>query len=827
MNGFDLARELSSRADRIIVSLFQKSFRKNQGAWCLAALGGYGRRELCPFSDLDLLFLVDRRTSLPEIERVLKDMLYPLWDTGFDAGYSVRTLRQAVDDAGTDFFFCTSLLDARHLCGSEDLFRKFARAVVSARPLKRPGRFISDLLSHTRRRHEKYGDTSYFLEPHIKDGHGGLRDFQSILWALKVSGSSGSAQAAPLIDASDCADLCEAAGFMLKTRFILHAITGRKTDRMHLEHQEALAESMGYRPHSSESAVEGFLRVFHTRAVTVRAIFDSLILYLYRPGGIRRFLHRPRKDGPLAVSRGLLSFSDPEGLKEHPLTAVSAFEKMACEGLTLTPGARACIKNIARSGPALKESPEGFLKLMRILRAPGARDTLISMLETGVLEQLIPEFGAIRGRTIFDVYHTYTVDLHSIHAVCELNGLIQSENDIFARVSDLDVLYFSTFLHDIGKGSGRPHAVKGAEIIRSIARRFGFDHAQTDLAAFLVQNHLLMADLAFSRDLSEEKVIGDFALKAASPERLSLLYLLTVADSRATGASAWSEWKASLLRELYIRTLNILEKGIFKDPENAMRLEEKWDRLIGMARTGEGFQGRLWALPQAYILSFDVGDIGRHLALSSTLAGRDDIRAHIAHRKNHTFITFITRDRPGLFSLLTGILAVNRLEAVSARIFTWYDGTVVDAFKVIAPWQDYHGWHTIEEQCRDVLSGKTDIEARIRRTASLRTSCPDPVPPRETFSLSIDNGSSDFFSIIDVRAPSSIGLIHDVSLAIGGSGLDIHRAFLSRSSDLVSCVFYVVDEGGEKLTDKTRQQDVLQGIEKIFVPGSNTCFTRE
>ncbi|HQG32154.1 MAG TPA: HD domain-containing protein, partial [Deltaproteobacteria bacterium] len=613
--------------------------------------------------------------------------------------------------------------------------------------------------------------------------------------------------------------------FLIRARFLLHRLTGRKTDRMHLEYQELLAAEMGYSAAGGESPVEAFLKDFHTRALTVRSVSDGLLMQLTQPRGWGYLRSRRMIDNHFIVSSGLLSFSRPDDLKEDPLLMLKAFSHLAEKGLGLAIAARSQIRDLARKSASLHENREACGMFLRIFRSPGAEKALIGMLETGVIERLIPEFTSIKGKTIFDVYHTHTVDLHSIHTVSELKRLEKSEPDVFDRVADREALYLSSFLHDIGKGFGRPHAAVGVEIIRPIAGRFGFDKARTELAVFLVRNHLLLADIATRRDLSEEKVILDLAQKMGSIEKLSMLYLLTVADTKATGPNAWNEWKASLFRELYTRTLNILEKGILKDRRNANCLEMKWSELIRQEQAEEGslLSGRLWALPQAYVLSSDISDIKRHVSLSLCLSGMDDVRIETAHRKNHTLLTIIARDRPGLFALITGMLAINRIEIISANIFTWYDGTAVDTFKVLPPWKDYKDWHAIERQLREFLSGKSDMGSRLMKTRALKTSEPEPVPSPAKDAISIDNDSSDFFTIIDIRAQERIGLVHDISKKISAFGHDIHRAFLSKSSDLFSLVYYIVDSSGEKIMNESSQRELLEGIEEVIkIPRLNT-----
>ncbi|HOX00664.1 MAG TPA: HD domain-containing protein, partial [Deltaproteobacteria bacterium] len=327
-------------------------------------------------------------------------------------------------------------------------------------------------------------------------------------------------------------------------------------------------------------------------------------------------------------------------------------------------GHRTPVEDSSKRSNPLSRDPKARALLLKILQSKHGEDALVALLETGALEALVPEFKALRGRTIFDLYHTFSVDLHSIHTVSELKKLEEAEPEAFARVGDRHALFFAAFLHDIGKGAGSDHASRGGDMARPAAQAFGFDHARAAVVASLVRNHLVMADIATKRDLSDEKVIGDLAHRVGSPAVLSMLYLITIADSRATGPNAWSEWKASLLRELYLRTLRLLEQGIMRDRKTATRLEERWHKLVEESKTeaGASLAGRFWALPQAYVHATDLADIRSHLALSARLKGPDDLLAEFSKSRGHTRITVVTRDRPGLFALLTGILAINRMD---------------------------------------------------------------------------------------------------------------------------------------------------------------------
>ena len=818
LTGVALAETLTDKTDREIVSLFRSHFGDTSPGWALIALGGYGRKDLCPYSDLDLLLLVERRTTRKDIAGAIEDMLYPLWDKGFNASYSVRTVKETVHDARDDFFFRTSLIDARFICGSDRLFETLTHALEKNRALNNTKRFVADLVCHTQKRHAKFGDTSYILEPELKEGHGGLRDYQTVMWAMKVL-SQGKTLVPDLIPPMDMHELGEAYDCILKIRFILHERSGRKNDRMYLESQEVLAEEMVFAGSDIETSVETFMKHFHRKALTIKSISDSFLSCLAHTLELTRTPANRRLDEHFQVTAGQLAFTKPEDLQSNPHLIMHAFEHLAASDYTFSPSARVLIRNSLDLAEDLRQSSPAHEAFLRILSSKKSAKILTCMLEMGVLERFIPEFEKIKGRTIFDLYHTYTVDLHSINTVAELNALQESEPEIFARVQNNKALYLSAFLHDIGKGYGSKHETTGAEIAGSIAQRFALSDEDVDLVRFIIRNHIVLADLATKRDLSEERVAVEFAGNMKDPQRLSMLYLLTVADSKATGPLGWNEWKEALVSELYTKALHIMEKGIFNDPANTIRLEEKWEQLMREThgKTGQNHSSPLWVLPQAYILHSGTTDIIRHMELRSHINDIEDIEVDVAQTDTQVTLTIITRDRPGLFSLLTGILALNHLEINSAKVFTWLDGIAVDVFKVIPPWKDFSGWDKIAGQFRSATSGKIDIDAKITQTKALNRNDKTPVNPFYKSSLAINNETSDFFTLIEVRAQNRLGLLYQLARIISGFSLDIHRALVSRNTDLCSDVFYVVDELGEKIEDEGLKAKLTEEIQKIIL----------
>jgi [protein-PII] uridylyltransferase len=817
MDGRTLSRQLTAQADRTITSLFEKRFGTDLPRWTIVALGGYGRMELCPFSDVDILLLTDRRIAQDEIQKALLDMMYPLWDEGYTVGYSVRTIKQTLKDSRKDFFLRTSLLDARFVCGSKIIFDDFERSMMKDSRFRHAGSFLEDLRAHVAKRHEKFGDASYILEPDIKDGYGGLRDYQCIMWMDKIASFSGmNPDSHEFMSSMDRDELEKSVDHLIRIRFALHKISGRKNDRLFFEYQQSLARALDYKGNGYESAPELLMKHFHRSALVVKSISEA-VLSAY---SLHLGLDKPKGDGSVDGSfrlvSGRLSFSDVHDVMEKPELMLTLFFHMASRGLGISGKSRQHVRDSLALLSLARENPDAKIDFLKILSSQNPVPALTSMLEMGVLERFIPEFETIKGRTQIDVYHIHTTDLHSILTLGEIHALKTEEEDIYREVIDQEALFLAAFLHDIGKGSGRPHAETGAPIAYTIAKWLGFSEDRSQLVSFLVLHHLLLPDIAYKRDLSDEKHAIDCAQTAKNVSTLSMLYLLSVADARATGPRAWNEWKALLLRELYVKALHSLQRGILRDPMNMIVLDQRWKQLISEVSSKRGLRygGRLWSLPQAYILNTEFKTIMNHLKLSADLNSHDDIRIDMRDMRNHTVLTIIARDRPGLFSMLAGILTINHLDILSSKVFTWLDGIAVDEFIVTTPWKNYTQWNKITEQFRLASSGIFDIAHHVSITQPLKnqpkiSSSSDPV-------ITVDNDLSDFFTVIEVHSPRKFGLLFHIARTISSLHLDIHRAFLSHSGDPCTDVFYVVDATGEKISDSEFKHRIVEEILKAI-----------
>lgn len=803
MNGKKLCAELTEKTDRIIEGLTTDLASDTRLKWCIVAVGGYGRRELCPFSDIDLLILSDSKARQQEFSKALQNMLYPLWDLKYTVGYSVRTIKQAVNDTRDDFFFRTSLLDARYLCGSRSMFDELMSSCSKDRYLRDTGKFLRYLDAHIQKRHDKYGDASYNLEPDIKEGMGSLRDYHCLMWIRKAASCNPDMNPSLLhLNDMDAREIEEAADNLITIRYHLHKLAGRKADRLSFDYQSPLAEKLGYRGNGNETASELLMRSFHCSALSIKSVAGALMAKLNAAFNSRRSMRPRLLNQSYLFADGLISFERPDDVPARPDLVIGIFASMSEHGGTLSFEARDLVRKSLNEGEPAWLAPSSTDMFLRILMGRHCLDALSAMLETGVLERFMPEFKSIKGRTQVDIYHTYTTDLHTIRTIHELHALRREEHDAFKLIKDHETLYLAAFLHDIGKGAGKPHAAIGAQISRRIASRMGFPEKNADMISFLVRNHLLLPDTAYRSDLSEEKVALDCARTARDEQTLSMLYLLSIADSRATGPRAWDDWKSRLLKELYIKALHSLQRGVLRDPQTMIILEERWSSLIREmpAESGQRRGGGLWVLPQAYVIHTPTDLIKRHLRLSAQIKGPQDIALDLSDRGDHARLTIITKDRPGLFALLAGILTINHLDILSAQVFTWINAIAVDTFHVVVPWKDYTGWDRIREHFTAASTGRMDIGQSIATAKPLLT---EPTIQSSTRpGITLDNDSSDFFTLISVRSRRSHSLLYKIACSLSSLKLNIHRAFLSHTGDPCTDVFYVVDELGEKILDE-------------------------
>ena len=779
-SGLGFAGALATAMDRAIVAVLARQAKPAD--WAVLAVGGYGRGELSPSSDVDLMVL-SRRASR-EAERVAAELSYALWDAKLEVSPGVHELADAVRPAADDFARQTSYLQTRHLAGAEALSRSFQVRYLEV--IRRGGGrpFLRQLMAEDERRHSLAAEAAHGLEPDLKDGRGGLRDIHSLYWAGLVALSGNSlADLVRLgyLAEDEALELRTAHDFLLRLRHHLHYTTGRRTDRLFFAHQEDMAAFLGYARHLGRPPVERLMRDLNAHGAAVArataAFWEHVEDELLQPRGRTPIwpgwlpLPRVRQtagtggwqvlDGRMELATGTEVPSDPE-------QALGAFAEAARRGLRLGHG----LTRSLRAALAGQVGPSTWSRLARehfisVLRAGENSVALLeAMADCGLLGLYLPEWHYVRFLAHHDVYHLHTVDQHSILVVRELHRLASGDGPegglaakVAAEVADFDLLLLAGLLHDLGKGQEGDHSTVGAEIAAAVAQRMGLDVPATATLAFLVRHHLALANAATRRDLEDPSLVEGLAALVGSAERLRLLYLLTLADSVATGPSAWGEWKASLLRELFFRTLRRLSEGA-PQPAAAVaaRRAELRAALQGSAAPVE-IDGFLASLPDTYILTQPAGVARRHLALlRHDEPGPVHTQIERAPDGLHHELTLTTADRPGLLWRLCGVFALHGLSVLEARAYTNDSGKALDVFRLVDTFEDEvpaTKWPMVVRDLGQVLDGHLSLGYRLaRKLRPYRQTRPGPTRPAR---VAVDNTSSAESTIVEV--PPRIGSV--------------------------------------------------------------------
>ena len=812
--------------------------QQRNNPFALIALGGYGRRELCLHSDIDVLLLFKK--SIPaQAKDLIEEMLFPLWDLGLELGHATRSLNECLTLAKDNFEVLTSLMDAHFISGDYTLYLDLVDK-LHAKVLPKKARVLNLWLAEQNKlRLEGFGDSAYLLEPNLKEGIGGLRDYHHMLWLANAY--VGLREPRDLVflaklSNKEYQELQGQVSFLLVVRNHLHHISGRRNDRVAFEYQENIADRLGLPDHKQSRAVEQFNSKLHATMAAIKSLSHSFIVSHFPTQKIERKRVQPGDIDPaLTLDKGELIFRSASDILENSFLLIAIFEHSARLGHPLSLEAKRLVREFLYLVDApFRESAFVVNSFVKILTEPGDTfDTLDQMMEVGFLGSLIPEFDHVKDRVEFDAYHIYPVGMHTLHTVRYLRDLTY-ENDIFLKTLFLDLLQpghllLAGFFHDIGK-IGKDHAIHGAEITKSILQRFDLNEDEREDICFLVRNHLLLVETATRRDLNDEKVIVQCARTIGSLERLKMLYLLTWADSRATGPKAWNDWIANLIQELFFKVLHILEGGELATRDASQRVEQlklEVRQKIGSVVKEDELESYFDIMPPRYLLNTSSYSIVRHLGLVDQLKAtfktnttsqngktRDERFIFETNRDqtgNYWEITFIGTDRPGLFSHIAGVLALNNINILSADIYTWRDGTAVDVLRVTNP-QDslfvQEAWNKIQIDLKDVLNNNISLESQLRKkaTSAIITEQKKPSRPPQVI---VDNGSSDFFTVIEVIADDHIGLLYRMTHTLFNLDLDIHLARISTKGDQIADIFYVRDLDGQKVEGKNRIEEII------------------
>ncbi len=811
----------------------------------VVAVGGYGRGELAPQSDIDLLFLHQRKPAA-RIDQVVETILYTLWDVGLKVGHSTRSVDECLRQAKSDWTICTALLETRYIWGDKALFSElrasFRKTVVAGRETD----FLDAKLAERDDRHERMGDSRYVLEPNIKDGKGGLRDLHTLYWTAKfLYGVDDISQMTTEggLTKSEIDRFGRAQNFLWSVRCHLHYLANRPEERLTFDVQPELAHRMAYTDRAGGSGVERFMRHYFLVAKDVgdlTRIFLATFEAAQKRRGLLRLpaaLFRREMEGfPIDGQR--LSITEKKYFRENPIEMLRIFSVANRHGLELHPDALTAVtRALGKINAAFRDDPAANRLFVDILCADEDPDkTLRQMNECGLFGKFVPDFGRVVAQMQYDMYHVYTTDEHTIRAIGILNrierGLLNEDHPVASKVirqvQSREVLYVATLLHDIAKGRGGDHSELGAEVARELCPRLGMNAEDTETVAWLVLHHLAMSMTATKRDLEDPKTVQDFVDLVQSPERLRLLLCLTVVDIRAVGPNVWNNWKATLLRELYWRAEEVMSgasasEGRIRRAEAAKarlaeRLEkEGWqeaDIATHLARGGKG-----------YYLALDDDTLARHARLVRSANGRTDeltLETRIDMDKAVTELTVYCTDHPGLVARLSGAIALAGATVVDAKISTMKDGMALDTFLL----QDAEGgaFARPDRLARLSVLIRQSLAGEIKPMEELIKRAKSALPSRtRVFTVAprvlIDNQASNSHTVIEVNGRDRPGLLYKLTAALVEQRLQIVLAKVSTYGEQVVDVFYVKDTFGMKVEHKGKLDQIRQALRYALLDG--------
>lgn len=804
---------------------------KDKTLFALVAVGGYGRMELCLKSDIDILILFGKKIP-SEAKKLVEEIFYPLWDLGLELGYAIRSVKDCIRLCMDDFEVLTSMTDSRFICGDSpsylSLMEALRKEVVSKKAVAY-GRWLEE---QYKIRTEIFGDASHLLEPNLKEGIGGLRDYHHLLWTARAYCNLrilGDLEYSGLLSHNEFQGLIHHVAFMRLVRNHLHYLAGRKKDRLGFEVQEEIAQRLGFRDQGDFLAVEQFMGELHTCMTSVKSLNRSFIS-TYLPIRSRdRFVQITFVSKDLHIDQGQIRFDSAKAILSNPHLLMDSFEQSSALGCPLSFEARRLVREfLFLVDDRFRKSKKAVQCFLSIINGSNTFKTLEQMYETGFLEAFIPEFARIKERVQFDTYHIYPVGSHSLETVRYLKNLRHQKElyllDVFSELPSSEPLFLAGLFHDIGK-TGKDHARKGEAISRNILQRLGYDKNGSEDVLFLVRHHLLLVETAMRRDLKDEKAVVQCARIVGDIQRLKMLYLLTWADSKATGPRAWNDWIANMVLELFFKILHILDRGELAGSDATQRV----NRTMTMVRRsmyqrggGVDLDAFFEVMPPRYLLNTPPRDIINHVFLAQDLNKRfreeGAIEYRLESRPNDSDdcfeLTFLSKDRPGLFSDMAGVLALHNINILSADICTWKDGTAVDVFKVSRPLDRLHPEETLGRVKKDWekrLEGKLSLGYRLAQKAEA-SFLSKPRKPTTTPKVILDNRSSDFFTLIEVFADDRVGLLYLITRTLFDLRLNIRTAKISTKGDQAADVFYVEDMEGQKIEDRGQVKEIERAL---------------
>ena len=837
--GIETARLLSAVTDEVVTALYDfttvhvfRARNPTEGErLALLAVGGYGRGALAPFSDIDLLFLRPYKPTA-HTESVIEFMLYALWDLGFKVGHASRTVEECVRLSREDFTIRTSILEGRRLAGDEkladELKRRFRGEVVKGTAAE----FVAAKLKERDERHARAGTSRYMVEPNVKEGKGGLRDLNTLFWIaqyLHPAEAKDGMVELDMFDRREISTFVRAFDFLWAVRCNLHFATGRAEERLSFDLQPEMARRMGYGDRGDAPAVERFMRRYFMIASEVGSLTRAFCAKLEadeakkKPHGLSRFIHpRRSRQKPLDApgfqqEGGRLTVEGPQVFEQDPVNILRLFRLADRLDLDLHPDAFTAVTRAHRLiTPKLRRDPQAVEAFLDILaRGKSTYRTLVLMNEAGVLGRFIPEFGRVVAQMQFNMYHSYTVDEHTLRAVGVIAdiaaGRLKEDHPLSVAVmpliTDREALFLAMLLHDTGKGGVGGQEKAGARSARSACERLGLERQRVDLICWVVEHHLVMSDFAQKRDVSDPRTVAAFAAIVENPERLRLLLVLTVADIRAVGPGVWNGWKGQLLRELYSSTERLFRGGRGGElkpdhPDYAVAGERK--ALTDSNPAAAGFSSEM---EDAYFSAFTLEEQLQHVELVRRHRAEGNATASVRIRPdlNATEVVVAVGDRLGLFADLAVAMAALGADVMGARVYTSKAGQALDVFYV----QDAAGGPF-------GLDSPSRLERLVQGLEAAAKGDPPRREPERTLDLgrtgafsiaaavTVDNETSEDCTVVEASGRARPGLLGDLAGAMARHGLSIQSAHIDNYGERAVDAFYVQDDGAKLAARKAQ-----------------------
>ncbi|WP_436277774.1 [protein-PII] uridylyltransferase [Paracoccus methylarcula] len=806
------------------------------------AVGGYGRAEMAPASDVDLLFLTPYKIT-PWAESVVESMLYMLWDLKLKIGHSIRTVDDCLRLGTGDMTIRTSLVEHRLVTGHAPLAQELGTRLWSELFEKTIPEFVEAKLEERAARHQRQGGQRYVLEPNVKEGKGGLRDLQTLYWIAKYIHHVD--RAVELVDLGvftrdEHLAFWQAEDFLWAVRCHLHLIAGRPVDVLSFDMQVEVAKRMGYADNAARRGVEYFMQDYFRHATRVgeltRVFLTELEARHVRSAPFlgRLFRRRRKLKAGFVDQHGRLAIQDEAAFVQDPLNILRLFEEALRTGILIHPDAmRLVAANLDLIDDQVRSDPEAIRIFMDLLLRHGNPErSLRRMNELGVLAAFIPEFEPVVAMMQFNLYHHYTVDEHSIQCVAALAEIERGEHpedlplssEIINEGINRRVLYLATLLHDIGKGRPEDHSILGARIARRIATRFGFSPEDVETVEWLVRNHLLMSDVAQKRDISDPRTLRDFAKAVKTRKRLDLLLVLTTCDIRGVGPNTWNNWKAVLLRKLHQETAAALDNGL--EELNRDKRQNEAKRSLRHLLIAKGWEAR--EIRSEISRHYDAYWPGLPTETQAVFAqllhriGHDEIRIdlHPDTDRDATRTAFVLADHPGIFSRLCGALTLMGANVVDARTYTTRDGYATAVFWI----QDAEGHPFAEDRLprlrqtilRTLKGEIVAREAFATRDKPKKRNREFRFPTHVTF----DNEGSDIYTIIEVDTRDRPGLLYDLTRTLAANHIQIVSAVIATYGAQVVDSFYVKDMFGLKLHSESKRLSLEKKLRSAIADGA-------